>query len=225
MERNPFTSTVATQTPHDCIRIILSVNQHSIYGAVADLCEELSIDSGSAGQLVAHENLDSMVTRTEGLIAHSNDQTNVVQRQLFVECEQKCAALPEQEKLIKLCSNAGLSTPIEKGHLFATFDDGVLVDDMKVTCREYTLPRSYESSRITGWIRGNTKIGPVLEVAVTHHQGRYGMEIMMQSLLGDETCSRVMILNGINKNVTEMTEETQDDHIRLQWRKYRETCC
>ena len=35
----------------------------------------------------------------------------------------------------------------------------------------------------------------------------------MQSLLGDETCSRVMILNGINKYVTEMTEETQDDHI------------
>ena len=35
---------------------------------------------------------------------------------------------------------------------------------------------------------------------------------MIQSLLGDETCSWVLIVNGINKNVTEMTE-TQDDHI------------
>ena len=63
-----------------------------------------------------------------------------------------------------------------------------------------------------GWIRGNTKIGPVLEVAVTH-QGRYGIEIMIQSLLGDGTCSWDMIVSGINKYVTEMTEETQDDHI------------
>ena len=69
------------------IRIILSDNQVSIYGAVADLCEELSKDSGSTGKPVAHENLDSMVTRTEALIAHSNDQTNVVQRKLFVECD------------------------------------------------------------------------------------------------------------------------------------------
>ena len=42
-------------------RIILSVNQFSIYGAVADLCEEFTKDSGGAGKSVAHENLDSMV--------------------------------------------------------------------------------------------------------------------------------------------------------------------
>ena len=42
-------------------RIIQSVNQLSIYGAVADPCEELSKDSGSARESVAHENLDSMV--------------------------------------------------------------------------------------------------------------------------------------------------------------------
>ena len=40
-------------------RIIQSVNQLSIYGAVADPCEELSKDSGRKS--VAHENLDSMV--------------------------------------------------------------------------------------------------------------------------------------------------------------------
>ena len=29
----------------------------------------------------------------------------------------------------------------------------------------------------------------------------------------ESLCSWVMIVNGINKYVTEMTEETQDDHI------------
>ena len=56
-------------------------------------------------------------------------------------------------------------------------------------------------------------MGPASEVAVTHHQGRYAIEIMIQSLLNDGTCSWVKIVNGINKYVTEMTEETQDDHI------------
>ena len=62
-----------------------------------------------------------------------------------------------------------------------------------------------------GWIRGNTKIGPVLEVAVTRYQGRYGIENFDRMNSGDATCSWVMIVNGIKKYVTEMTEETQDD--------------
>ena len=33
-------------------------------------------------------------------------------------------------------------------------------------CREYYLPRNEKSSDPKGWIRGNTKIGPVLEVAM-----------------------------------------------------------
>ena len=36
---------------------------------------------------------------------------------------------------------------------------------------------------------------------------------MIQSFLGDGTCSWVVMVNGINKYVAEMTEETQDDHV------------
>ena len=36
---------------------------------------------------------------------------------------------------------------------------------------------------------------------------------MINSLFGDGTCSWVMIVNGTNKYVTEMTEETQKNHI------------
>ena len=78
---------------------------------------------------------------------------------------------------------------------------------MTGSCREYTLRRSEESSRVRGWIRGHTKIGPVLDVKVCYHQGRYGVEIMIESLFRDRTVSWVRIVNRINKNVTETSEE------------------
>ena len=62
-----------------------------------------------------------------------------------------------------------------------------------------------------GWTRGNTKIGPVLDVAVSYHRGRYEVEIMINSLFGGGTRSWVRIVKGINKYVTEMSEET---HIK-----------
>ena len=46
---------------------------------------------------------------------------------------------------------------------------------LKGSCQEYTLPRSDQSFQVRGWIRGNTKIGPVLDVIVSYHQGCYGV--------------------------------------------------
>ena len=36
-----------------------------------------------------------------------------------------------------------------------------------------------------GWIRGNAKIGPVLEVVTNYHQGKHGVEIRIVSLAKD----------------------------------------
>ena len=42
-----------------------------------------------------------------------------------------------------------------------------------VACREYTLPRDEKASTDPkGWIQGNTKIGPVLEVATCCLHGK-----------------------------------------------------
>ena len=58
------------------------------------------------------------------------------------------------------------------------------------------------------WIRGNTKIGPVLDEKVCYHQGCCGVEIKIESLFRDRrTVSWVRIVNGINKYVTETSEE------------------
>ena len=63
-----------------------------------------------------------------------------------------------------------------RGQYFTTIDETEL-DILKASCREYTLLRSDQLSHMKGLIRGDTKIGPVLEVAVVHHEGRYGAEI------------------------------------------------
>ena len=60
-----------------------------------------------------------------------------------------------------------------------------------VACREYTLPRDEDSSEPKGWIRGNTKIGPVLEVATCCLHGKYGVEIRIDSMNKDHSHSWV----------------------------------
>ena len=72
-----------------------------------------------------------------------------------------------------------------------------------VSFADYILLRNEETSRVRGWIRGNTKIGPILDVKVCYHQGRHGVEIMIESLFRDRRISWVRIVNGINKYVIE----------------------
>ena len=89
-----------------------------------------------------------------------------VQVNLLRECEQKTAELPEHQKLTKLCSDPDFLKNSGKGQFFITFEEEG-PGDMQTLCREYTLPRKQRTSRARGWIRGNTKIGPVLDVKVT----------------------------------------------------------
>ena len=51
-----------------------------------------------------------------------------------------------------------------------------------MTCCEYTLPTDEMSSDPKGWTRGTTKIGHVLEVTTSYMQGKYGVEIGIESV-------------------------------------------
>ena len=75
-----------------------------------------------------------------------------------------------------------------------------------VACREYTLPRDEKSSEPKGWIRVNTKIGPVLEVTTCCLQGKYGVEFRIESMNEDHSHSWVRISHGFNKLVTDLIE-------------------
>ena len=80
-----------------------------------------------------------------------------------------------------------------------------------VACREYTLPRYEETSEPKGWIRGNTRIGPVLEVTTTSYlQGKYGVEIRIMSMNKDNSHSWVRISHDLNKLVTNLNNSEQE---------------
>ena len=75
------------------------------------------------------------------------------------------------------------------------------------------MPRDESLSEPKGWIRGNTKIGPVLEVTTCCLQGKYGVEIRIDSMNKDNSHSWVRISHGLNKLVTNLNvteQETSD---------------
>ena len=73
-----------------------------------------------------------------------------------------------------------------------------------MACREYTSPGDENSSEPKGWIRENTKIGPVLEITTCCLQGKYGVEIRIKSVHKDHSHSWVRISHGLNKLVTDL---------------------
>ena len=80
-----------------------------------------------------------------------------------------------------------------------------------MTCREYTLPQYEKSPDPKGWIRGNTKIGPVLEVTTSYLQGKHGVEIRIESVNKDNSHSWVRTSHGLNKLVTDLINREYDD--------------
>ena len=63
-----------------------------------------------------------------------------------------------------------------------------------------------------GWTRGNTKIGPVLEVTTSYLQGKYGVEIRIQAVNKDNSHSWVRSSHGLNKLVTDLSNKEDDDN-------------
>ena len=103
--------------------------------------------------------------------------------------------------------DAGFLSVVEIGQYFMIKDKGEKFYAM--VCREYTLPRSDESSQPKGWIHGNTKIGPVLEITTSCLFGRHGIEIRIWSLRKDNSQSWVRISHGSNKFVIDSNDDTE----------------
>ena len=91
-----------------------------------------------------------------------------------------------------------------------TKDTGEFSQFRAVACREYTLPRDEGAPQPKGWIQGNTKIGPVLEVATCCLHGKYGVEIRIMSLNKDNSHFVVRISHGLNKLVTNLNNDEQE---------------
>ena len=81
------------------------------------------------------------------------------QNLLLQRYEERIEMLSQTDKVSKFCMDAGFIHVVEVGQYFMTEDTGKQV--FARACREYTLPRSDESSQPEGWIQGNTRIRPV----------------------------------------------------------------
>ena len=179
-------------------RTIISASQLRICGAVADMCEEsillFSEVSAIAGKLVAKDP-EAVVPLSDVLNEINSRPTNDPARgDTLRKYKQQIEDLPEDLRINKMCSEAGFIQTVVPGQYFVTIGETELANlDVPIACREYTLPRNEESTKAKWWIRENTKIGLVLEVTVSYHQGCHGIEIRMNSLSGDGSHSCVIV--------------------------------
>ena len=126
------------------------------------------------------------------------------------EKENELKKFSQQDRLSKLGTDAEFLAAVEVGQYFMTRDTeefSQMTDS--VACRENTMPRDAEASEPKGWIRENTKIGPVLEVTTCCLQGKYGVESIVKSV---KSQSWVRISHGLKKLVTNVNNKDQDDN-------------
>ena len=156
-------------------RIIVSANQLSLYGVVAEMCEEyesLHDTSGRPDMVMGQSSVLSAI-KTEVSFGSDNPAN---QNFLLQQYGERIEKLSQQDKLSKFCMDAGFLSVVEHGQYFMTKDTGDFTQFSAVACREYTLPRDEGASAPKkGWIRGNTKIGPALEVATSYLHGEHGV--------------------------------------------------
>ena len=81
---------------------------------------------------------------------------------------------------------------------------------MQHLCRECTMPRNEKGTRVRGWILKNMRIGPVLNIKVCYHDDRCSTEVQIPSLCQDRAVSRVRIVSGVDKYVTESMLTTKE---------------
>ena len=205
------------ETIETIFRIIVSANQFSLYGAVAEICEESeSLHERKGRPVVMGQSIVLSAIKTE-VFLDSVDPAN--QNFLLQQYEERIEKLSQHDKLSKFCMDAGFLNVVENGQYFMTKDTADVSHFRAVACREYTLPREKPASQPKGWIQGSTKIGPVLEVATSYLHGKDGVEIRILSVNKDNSHSWVRISHGPNKfvmnlnnNETEIPEDQLEEY-------------
>ena len=98
------------------------------------------------------------------------------QEDLLQKYQKRVERLSQQNRVIKICTDAGFLTTVGVGQYFMTKDTEESHNSQNQWHVVSTLCQDGKSSDLKGWIRGNTKIGPVLEVTTSYLHGKYGVE-------------------------------------------------
>ena len=204
----------ADQDTADTIyRIILSVNQLSVYGAVATICEEFEDHQDRTGQpvILVGQSIVLGEVKAETPVHDEDPRNDQIIWQQYI---QQIESLSPENRLSKFCKEAGFMRVIEVGQYFVTKDTGDFRQFQSVACREYTLPRDDRASQPKGWIQGNMRIGPVLEVTTSFQHFKYGIEIRIKSVNQDDSHSWVRISYGTVKYVIDSIEDNTEKSCR-----------
>ena len=209
------------ETIETVFRTITSVNQLSLHGAVADMCEEYESFHDRTGRSVVGGQSSSSfvpsVIKTD-VPLNNDDQAHI--DLLLQKYGERIEKLSQEDSVSKFCMDAGFLNVDEIGQYFVTKDTAEFSQFTDaVACREYTLPRDEDASEPKGWIRGNTKIGPVLEVTTSYLQGKYGVKIRIMSMSKDNSHSWVGLFHGLNKLVTDLKNNEQETS-EMQFEEY-----
>ena len=103
-------------------RTIISVNQLSLYGAVADMCEECESCHDRTGRPVVEG-------QSNPLFVPSVMKTNIPltddpaqEEHLLQRFQERIERLSQQDRVSKFCTDAGFVTTVEVGQYFMTKD-------------------------------------------------------------------------------------------------------
>ena len=139
---------------------LISVNQLSL----TEQCEECKSCHDRIGRPVVARQSNPLFVPSV-VKTHIPLTDDLAQEDLLQRYQERIEKLSQQDRVSKFRTDAGFLTTIEVGQYFVTKDTAEFSQFTdSVACREYTLPRDESLSELKGWIRGNTKIGPVLEV-------------------------------------------------------------
>ena len=175
-------------------------------------CQSAQYLRSSGGVLMGQSIVFSEI-KAEIPLQNENSSNHQIPWQQYME---RIESLSPESKVSRFCMEAGFVRVVEVGQYFITKDTGDFRQFRSVACREYTLPRDDPASQPKGWIQGDMRIGPVLEVTTSFQYGKHGIEIRIWSVGQDNSQSWVRISYGTNKYVIDSnhnnTEIPADPH-------------
>ena len=138
-----------TDTVDTIFRIILSVNQLSVYGAVAAICEESENHHEGSGEpeILMGQSIVLDEIKAKVPLQNENPLNHQILWQQYIE---RVESLSPESKVSKFCMEAGFMRIVEVGQYFMTKDTGDFRQFRSVACREYTLPRDDRASQPKG---------------------------------------------------------------------------
>ena len=103
-------------------RTIISVNQLSLHGAVAEMCQECDSCHDRTGRPVVGRTIQPIVRAKCDEDTHTFDRWPCTRRRSIAKVPRTIEKLSQQDRVSKFCTDAGFLTTVEVGQYFMTKD-------------------------------------------------------------------------------------------------------